>query len=380
MKPRSKLSRVIVNPQRLFQRQVEAFFQLAPSAMLFSYVGALISLAVVYKSDNSLAGLFWFAFATLVMLLRGAVLWQYWRQDDPLQYAKLWARMMVGVNFLAGVQWGLLGTVLFSSPDIYHELFITMVIICFVAGSIVPFAPIKWAHPALALPATIPTIIYVFFVRTGQQWLTGSMALFFVFTVLYFSYKQYRAVANRLSLELRNEALVAKLNDANSELGEQNNALKHRTAVVKRAQIEQRGRASILASHVEKTLLPVIECDAQFGIVSWNDAASQLLGYRVEEVCGQNLGELFFPPERQGNLPAFVKKLFEDGQATIVDMPLVNRNLQRIPLRFYITPISADDHTPLRIAIIMVENYAEPKKRNFPGVVGAINKGFGRSA
>ena len=60
-------------------------------------------------------------------------------------------------------------------------------------------------------------------------------------------------------------------------------------------------------------------------------------------------------------------------------MALVNRNLQRIPLRFYITPILADDQTPSGIAVILVENYAEPKKRSFPGVVAAINKGLGNS-
>ena len=77
---------------------------------------------------------------------------------------------------------------------------------------------------------------------------------------------------------------------------------------------------------------------------------------------GQNFGELFFPPERQGNINAFVKKLFDEDSATTIDVPLVTRDLQRIPVRFYVTPILSDDRTPSRIAIIITENYAAPER------------------
>lgn len=374
MKSRFTPSRVSINPHRLHQRQVEALYQLAPAAVLFSYMGALISLAVIYQSGDAEHGLYWFAFSTLVMLLRATVLWQYWQLPDATDNPRLWARLMVGVNFLAGVQWGLLGTVLFASPDVYRELFILMVIICYVAGSIVPFAPVKWAHLALAIPATLPPIIYIFFIHGGPQWLAGTMALFFIFTVMYFSFKQHRAVANRLSLELQNEELVEKLNSYNSDLGEQNDQLKHRTAVVKLAQLEQRRRVGILASHVERTLLPVIECDHCFNIVTWNEASGKLLGYGIDEVCGQNFGELFFPPERRSNLNAFVEKLFQENCATTIDMLLVTRSLQRVPVRFYVTPILADDHSPLRIAVIITENYTELQRGSHPGFANRVSK------
>ena len=374
MKSRSTPLRVSTDPHRLHQRQVEALYQLAPAAVLFSYAGALISLAVIYQSGDAEGGLYWFAFATFVMLLRSAVLWRYWQTPDALNHARIWARLMVGVNFLAGIQWGLLGTVFFASPDIYRELFILMVIVCYVAGSIVPFSPVKWAHPALAIPATLPPIIYIFFVHGGPQWLPGIMALFFIFTVMYFSFKQHRAVANRLSLELQNEALVEKLNSYNSELGEQNDQLKHRSAVVKVAQLDQRRRAGILSSHIERTLLPVIECDSRFNIVTWNDASFCLLGYRIDEVCGQNFGELFFPPERRSNINAFVEKLFQEDCATTIDMMLVTRSQQRVPVRFYVTPILADDHSPLRIAVIITENYSELKRGNHAGFDSPTSK------
>jgi PAS domain S-box-containing protein len=124
----------------------------------------------------------------------------------------------------------------------------------------------------------------------------------------------------------------------------------------------------------------VIECDCHFNIVNWNNAACHLLGYQIDEVRGQNLAELFFPPERLENLPVFLAKLFQDDRATIIDMPLVNRSLQRIPLRFYVTPIFADDRTPVQIAMIVVENYAETKQHPFPGVIGTIHQGIRRHA
>jgi PAS domain S-box-containing protein len=190
------------------------------------------------------------------------------------------------------------------------------------------------------------------------------MAIFFVFTVLFFAQKQHRAATQRLTYELENEALLARLNNTNSELGMKNRELKYRTEIVSRAQLEARRRANILASHVERTLLPVIECDRNFCVIEWNEAARITLGYSADEARGCNLGILLFPDDRHAGIKPFVEKLFRNNLPTTVDTALVTKTGQPIPVRLFVTPIVNDDETPLRIAVIVTEAYGSAERQN----------------
>lgn len=344
-------------PAKLYAKQVAELFHFAPPTVAFSFVGAMATLAVFYDTGDLGRGLFWFAFATAVMLLRAGVTWSYRHRHEPAGDPRFWARLMIFGNFLAGIQWGLLGTFLYPAEPSYRELYTILVITCYVAGSITAFAPVKWAHNALAWPAAVPAAIFIFFIHDGAQIITGSMALFFVFTVLFYAHKQHDIIADRLKIELQHEAVIALANEANVSLAQDNNELKHRSEVVKRAQQDAHNRVQLLATHVERTLLPVLECDRYMNVLEWNEAAEVMLGYRLTDVRGQNLATLLLPPEKLSNVTPFIEKLFADNRANIIDTLVKTREGQRIPMRLYVTPILAAEGVPLRIAVIMTENY-----------------------
>ncbi len=205
--------------RRLYAKQVHELFTFAPAAVMFSFVGAIATVAVFYDTGELQKGLYWFLFATLVMFFRTVVVFGYRNSVQPDFHPEKWARLMIAGNFLAGIQWGLIGTVLYPVTHNYREIFTVLVLTSYVAGSITAFGPVRWAHLALALPASLPPTIYVFFIRDGMNWLSGSMALFFVFCVLYFSVKQHKIVARRLKVELENEDLLTQLRETNLTLG-----------------------------------------------------------------------------------------------------------------------------------------------------------------
>ena len=93
--------------------------------------------------------------------------------------------------------------------------------------------------------------------------------------------------------------------------------------------------------------------------MEWNDAAEALLGYRATEVAGDNMGELLFPDERRANIGTYVHKLFRDKQPSMIEFPALARDGQKIPVRYYVTPIFGDDREPLRISVIIIESYVE---------------------
>lgn len=352
----------LIDPAALYRRQVQesyASLQLSSSISLFA---AVLTLLVLSNTGDLHAGLYWFAYACAVFVFRFLLATRFHKQaheNAEFPHSRAWEYSLIAGNVLVGLQWGMLGTLLFNSIDIHRQLFIVLVIVSYVGSAMVPFNSLKWAHPALAIPAAIPPTIYIFFMLGGTAWLSGTMALFFIVGMLYMAYPLHKRVVERLRYELENKALLERLSAYNNELDHQNIELKSRTDAVLRSGEEARRQADALASHVQQTLLPVITCTPEFRIVEWNDAAEALLGYRAIEVVGDNMGELLFPSERRTNIGPYLHKLFRDKQPSMIEFPAVARDGQKIPVRYYVTPIFGDDGKPLRMSVIIIESYAE---------------------
>src|SRR5437773_11719603 len=97
---------------RLRALQVDELYKFAPSATAFSYFGALLTLGVLIEIGDIGRGAVWFLWATAVTFFRSVSIIAYRRRpanSDPESFA----RLVIAANFLSGVQWGVLGTLLF---------------------------------------------------------------------------------------------------------------------------------------------------------------------------------------------------------------------------------------------------------------------------
>jgi len=210
--------------------QVEELYSHAPAAAAFSYFGALITLGVLIQVGDIARGTVWFVWATAVTFLRAICIIGY-RRRAPDSDPDAWGKLAVAGNFLAGVQWGLLGTLLFPQTAGYMQVFTFMVIICFVAGSITAYAPYPGAHEALSIPAALPTAVYVFFVQSGVHWYAGIMALFFCFTIVFFARRLNRHLEQGFRLQLERDDLLSLTAVLNDKLGRENKELAFQLAV-----------------------------------------------------------------------------------------------------------------------------------------------------
>jgi hypothetical protein len=99
--------------------QVDEVFRFAGTAAGFAYLGALLTLGVLVDTGDAGRGSVWFLGATGVTLLRMMIVIGYQRRDaaaDP----NVWANLIIAANVLAGIQWGLLGTILFPHAHGYR--------------------------------------------------------------------------------------------------------------------------------------------------------------------------------------------------------------------------------------------------------------------
>jgi hypothetical protein len=215
---------------RVLELQVADLYRHAPTATGFSYFGAVLALGVMIQTGDAGRGTAWFLWATIVAAMRVFVIVAYRRRvagSDPTP----WATLMIACNFLAGLQWAALGTLLWVDEPVYRQLFTLMVITCFVGGSLPAYASVRGAHEALSIPATIPTGIYLFFVQDGLHWIPGVTALFFCFAIVFYARKLNTDIEERLKLQVERDVLLELTDLLNDKLTRENQDLAHRAAM-----------------------------------------------------------------------------------------------------------------------------------------------------
>ena len=317
---------------RLRALQVDELYRLAPTAAGFSYFGALLTLGVLIETGDIGRGSVWFVWATAVSFYRFLIVVAY-RRRAPGSDPGAWARLVVAGNFLAGVQWGILGTLLFPAAHGYRQLFTLMVITCFVGGSITAYAAVRGAHEALSIPATIPTAVNLFFVQEGIHWFAGTTALFFCIAIVYYARKTHAHMEDRFRLEMERDSLLELTGLLNEKLERENRELAHRAAVRGLSVESARERAGRLETLFENSPLPQLECDALGKVITLNLAAERLFGRKHEEIAGKPFASLLTGPYA-------ATKAFAGAQEAIsIEIEVTGADGAGIPCTASFTPI-----------------------------------------
>jgi PAS domain-containing protein len=351
----SSRDRASVFNDRVHRRQNEELFRMLPASVAFSYIASLATLGVLYLTNDAVRGVYWFAYATGVLMLRSGLIWAFSRRDEIHLPPATWSRLVIGANFLAGVQWGLLGTWLFEAEPAFRAMFVAVVLVGYIAGAAVTFSPVRFAHTALAVPAILPPIIYVFFMRADGNVLVGVMSLFMLAAVMYLCEFQHRSFRERITLEIENDALVRRISEHNTTLGQDIDNLKHQSEVVKRAQLDARRRIALLNGHVQETLVPVFECDRESRVLEWNRAAESAYGYRIGWFGERTLADVIAPLDNTLTWSGAIVQACEARQPAQIDVIVLCADGQRRTQRLYLTPIVIEGFTTARIAVIAMD-------------------------
>jgi PAS domain S-box-containing protein len=332
--------------QRLRALQVDELYRFAPTAAAFSYFGALLTLGVLIDTGDTGRGAVWFLWATAVTLFRFITIIGYRRRGHG-SHPEVWARLVIAANLLAGVQWGILGTLLFPEAPGYRQLFTIMVITCFVGGSLSAYSAVKGAHEALSIPATIPTAINLFFVQDGTHWFAGVTALFFCFAIVYYARKLNRQIAEGLRHQVERDELLSLTGLLNEKLQRENRELAHRAAVRGMSVESARERAGRLETLFENSPLPQIECDAGGNIVTCNLAAERLFGIRHEALVGKPFASLLAGSYAAGKAAAGAR------EAMNVEVEVRVRDGQTVACTASFTPLPAPEGMRAGFAVIL---------------------------
>jgi PAS domain S-box-containing protein len=317
---------------RVLELQVADLYRHAPTATAFSYFGAALALGVLIQTGDLGRGSAWFLWATIVTAMRAFAITAY-RRRAAGSSAEPWARLMIGCNLLAGLQWAALGTLLWVDAPVYRQLFTLMVITCFVGGSLPAYASVRGAHEALSIPATIPTGIYLFFVQDGTQWIPGVTALFFCFAIVFYARKLNGDIEQRLRLQIERDSLLELTGLLNDKLARENRDLAHRAAMRSMSVEAARERAGRLETLFENSPLPQFECDGAGRIVTCNLAAERLTGLSHEQIAGRPFASLLSGPYAES------KAIAGTREAVNVEVSLALPGGELVPCTASFTPL-----------------------------------------
>jgi len=260
---------------------------------------------------------------------------------------------VIVANLAAGCLWGVLGAGFMNGAGDYRDLFIVMVICCFVGGSLTSYASIKWAHPAMAIPAVVPPLIFSGFLHETIHTYTILMGIVFLISLLGVTLQLHGRIRERLKLSIQHEDLLEKYALANSQLLKENSDLAHRAAVRLNTARRAQGRADMLARHFEKSPLPMLECDARLNLLSWNAAAERLLGDHLSDLLGQSLLVALFGDDLMQSAPASIQRAARENTPKSVVASFVDLQMQPHSGTFHITPLAGSDGATERVAVVI---------------------------
>lgn len=340
--------------RKLAAMQVDELYRFIPFTTLVPFLGAGLTLGVLLETGAGQPAIIWFLLFSTATAYRG-LLWFMRGRVHDIEPAT-WGQLVIVGNLAAGCLWGALGSVFISTGDSYREIFIIMVICCFVGGSVTSYAPLKWAHPALALPAVIPPLLYLGLVRANFDAFGILMGIVFVASITGVAMQQHARIKDRLRLMIQNEELLAKLGEANAHLVRENSNLAHRAAVRLSSARKAQGRADLLTRHFENTPLAMLECDRSLNLLAWNEAAEKLLGSRLQQMLGEPLLPLLFPVEPRGEAARAIQAAAMSAAASSVATTFQDANHKPVEATFHITPIEIEKDMPGRVAVVIARD------------------------
>lgn len=340
--------------RKLASMQVDELYRFIPFTTLVPFLGAGLTLGVLVETGAGRPALIWFLLFSAATAYR-ALLWFMRGRIHDIEPAA-WGQLVIVGNLAAGCLWGALGSVFISTGDSYREIFIIMVICCFVGGSVTSYAPLKWAHPALALPAVIPPLMYLGFVRANFDSFGILMGIVFIASITGVAMQQHARIKDRLRLMIQNEELLAKLGEANERLVRENSNLAHRAAVRLSSARKAQGRADLLTRHFENTPLAMMECDRALNLLAWNDSAEKLLGTRLHSLLGEPLLPVLFPGDTAGETARAIQLAAASTTPSSISAVFRDRDRNAVEATFHITPIEVERDMPGRVAVVIARD------------------------
>lgn len=236
----------------ILAEQVKLLYAHAPLSQVMVLLNAAVLGGVLWPVTSHLVLLAWLCAMATVSLVRLAMVRAYRRAAPPVPEAMRWGERFLAGTALSGVLWGSVAVFLFPAGNIAHQVFIAFVLAGLVSGATLALSSVFKAFLAFSLPALVPVTAQFLLQGSEIHYAMGWMALLYTVAIIVIARRIHETLTDSLRLRHENDALIAKLRQAQDALREANADLEKR--VVERTQALSQANADLekfayVASH-----------------------------------------------------------------------------------------------------------------------------------
>lgn len=141
--------------------QVDLLWRNAPAGYAANLLVGLTVLLTLWKSVGQPVQL-WFAGVLAVTAMRAVLSYVYFSLPRDGLDARFWGLLFIGLTFLTGLTWGVLGSVLYPLADPYGKSLIVVVVVGITAGAVVTNGFITTAYYVYLGTAIAPYLLRAF--------------------------------------------------------------------------------------------------------------------------------------------------------------------------------------------------------------------------
>lgn len=319
------------NDNQLSQKIKLEEMQLLYGGTPFSYTASVIIAFIIYyvllghvASETNLN--IWLTTILVVLLIRSIESYRFSKKSEQQQLENGWrTRFFIGTG-IAGLCWGLLPWLGYSS-EVEYISFIVVCLVGVIAGSLATLS-YRWETQALFLLPS--SLLLVLRLAIDEQNFSNATAFVLLVFILFSSFSGKRIFNNtQQNIRLR---LEADSREHAIELMHQKQAL-----------------------HLQNTPLAIIEFDIDLNVSEWNTAAEKIFGYTRDEALNENILRLILPRDSSSEAEKLWQRLL--NYEAVIGAAIENKTKSGAPIycEWFITPLTNNKNDIVGMAAMALD-------------------------
>jgi diguanylate cyclase (GGDEF)-like protein len=196
--------------QSIASELVRLVYNQAKAAIAGSFIVATCLVYALYSVVPTYLLHEWFGLMALVTIARYIMIKLYLQHDHSYASSMRWRWAFIGMVFVAGCSWSLVGSVLMPTSTV-HQTLIACSLAGVAAGAIPYFAGSRIACFAFVIPVLMPFTGWLLLQSDKPHQVLGVLTLLFTLLLLISCFRTHKAVYNAIRLKFEKDELVTDL-------------------------------------------------------------------------------------------------------------------------------------------------------------------------
>lgn len=188
--------------------RVALLYRLTPPTMATAAIFSTVMVVLLQPAIplNMLLG--WWLATNLNSLMRYLLARAYRRAAPGPDQADLWFRRFVALAFIAGVAWGMLGTVLYPQDNPPFQAIVCVILVGVCSVGLFALSSSAAAFAVVAVPMLLPSAAFLLLLREGGETLLGTAMGFFLLIALTYARRGQANTEELLQLRFQNARIA----------------------------------------------------------------------------------------------------------------------------------------------------------------------------